>query len=155
MNLTGRALRAMHVSEPAARSLGINIGRLKIQVFVLSALMSAVAGCLYAHFVTFLSPTGFGMIYSIRFITMAAIGGMANLWGAVAGAVFLAVLPEQLRFLHDYEALVYGLILMVLMIYCPSGILGWMKPTQVLAARVRAFGLTRAAGPRSDGKRHA
>jgi branched-chain amino acid transport system permease protein len=140
---TGRALRALHISESAARSLGVNIGRLKIQVFVLSALLSAAAGCLYAHFVTFLSPTGFSLLYSIRFITMAAIGGMANLWGAVAGATFLALLPEQLRFLHDYEALVYGGILMLLMIYCPSGILGWIRlppALRSLGQRVRRTG---------------
>ncbi len=137
----GRALRAIHTSESAARSLGVNIGRLKIQVFVLSAVLSSVAGCLYAHFVTFINPSGFSLMYSIRFVTMAAVGGMANIWGAVAGTTFLTILPEKLRVFHDYEALIYGGILAVLMIFCPDGILAWIPGARRILQRRRISGI--------------
>ena len=89
----GRALRAIHTSETAAAVLGVDTERYKIGVFILSALYAAVAGALYAHYVTFVSPGSFGFHASIQFVTMVVLGGMGSLWGAVAGAVFLTRAP--------------------------------------------------------------
>jgi branched-chain amino acid transport system permease protein len=118
----GRALRAIHTSETAAGVLGIDTERFKIGVFILSGFYAAVAGALYAHYVTFVSPGSFGFHTSIQLVTMVVVGGMASLWGAVAGAAFLTVLPEVLRAIEDYDILVYGAMLILCMMFLPGGL---------------------------------
>lgn len=118
----GRALKAVHDSERAASSMGIDTGRLKVQIFVLSALMAAIAGFLYAHFVSFISPGTFDFIFSVRLVTMVVIGGMASIWGSLLGAAVLTLLPEALGFFAQYEMIVYGLVLIVIMIVLPQGL---------------------------------
>lgn len=118
----GRALRAIHDSEPAASAMGIDTARVKVQVFVLSAILAALAGCLYAHLVGFISPGSFDFLVSVRMVTMVVIGGMASIWGALLGATVLTILPEVLHVFMDYEMIVYGLILMVIMIFLPQGL---------------------------------
>jgi branched-chain amino acid transport system permease protein len=118
----GRALRAIHDSEAAARALGIYTSRLKIWVFVISAAYASVAGSLYAHFITFISPGSFDFMFSIKLVTMVVVGGMASIWGAVFGAATLTLLPEVLAVFHDYDIVIFGLILMVVMIFLPQGL---------------------------------
>ena len=118
----GRALRAIHTSEAAASVLGVDTARYKLGIFVLSAGYAGIAGALYAHYVTFVSPTSFGFHASVQLVTMAVLGGMASLWGSVAGAIFLTVLPEFLRALEDFDILVYGAILILCMMYLPGGL---------------------------------
>ena len=118
----GRALRAIHTSETAAAVLGVDTERYKIGVFILSALYAAVAGALYAHYVTFVSPGSFGFHASVQFVTMVVLGGMGSLWGAVAGAVFLTALPEVLRAIEDYDILLYGGLLILCMMFLPGGL---------------------------------
>ncbi len=123
----GRALLALHDSEVALRSLGYNIHRLKLGVFLFSASLAALAGSLYAHCVTFISPYSFTFLHSVKFVTMVVIGGIASLWGAVGGAVFLAVLPEILSRFEDYEVVIFGIILILVMIYCPEGLISGLE----------------------------
>ena len=118
----GRALRAIHTSESAASVLGVDVPRYKAFVFVLSAVYAGIAGALYAHFVTFVSPGSFSFHASIQVVTMVVLGGMASLWGALAGAIFLTVLPEWLRAIEDYDILVYGAILILTMRFLPGGL---------------------------------
>jgi branched-chain amino acid transport system permease protein len=118
----GRALRAIHDSERAAEAVGINTARLKVHVFVLSAVFAALAGFLYAHLVSFISPNSFDFLMSVRMVTMVVIGGMASIWGSLLGASLLTVLPEWLHVFTDYEMVVYGLILMLVMIFVPQGL---------------------------------
>lgn len=118
----GRALRAIHDSENAAAAMGINTSKIKNHVFVLSAVFAAIAGFLYAHLVSFISPSSFDFLVSIRIVTMVVIGGMASIWGSLLGASLLTVLPEWLHVFTDYEMLVYGFILMVIMIFLPQGL---------------------------------
>jgi branched-chain amino acid transport system permease protein len=118
----GRALRAIHTSETAAAVLGVDTQRYKTFVFVLSAVYAAVAGALYAHYVTFISPGTFGFHTSILLVTMVVLGGMASLWGAVLGALFLTFLPEALRAVENLDILVYGAILILCMMYLPGGL---------------------------------
>lgn len=117
----GRALRAIHDSERAAAAMGVDTSRLKVWVFVLSAVFASLAGFLYAHLVTFISPDSFDFIVSIRIVTMVVIGGMASIWGSLLGASVLTFLPDWLHVFSDYEMVVYGLILMVVMIFLPQG----------------------------------
>jgi len=118
----GRALRAIHDSETAAAASGVATAQLKIWVFVLSAVYASVAGSLYAHFVTFISPSSFDFMFSIKLVTMVVIGGMASIWGAILGAATLTVLPEVLAVFHDYDIIIFGTILMVVMIFMPQGL---------------------------------
>jgi len=118
----GRGLRAIHDGEKAAKAVGVNTSALKLQVFVLSAALSALAGFLYAHLVYFISPGTFDFITSIRMVTMVVIGGMASIWGALLGASLLTLLPEWLHSFSEFEMLVYGLVLMTVMIFLPQGL---------------------------------
>ena len=118
----GRALRAIHGNETAARCMGINVPKYKVQIFVLSAIMASLAGSFYAHFVTFISPSSFGFMQSIMLATMVVIGGMSEIWGACLGAIILTILPEYLHIFHDYEILIFGIILMIIMILMPKGL---------------------------------
>jgi len=123
----GRALQAIHSSETAAACLGIDIARYKIRVFVLSAAYASLAGSLYAHFVTFVSPESFGISTSILLVTMVVFGGRLSVWGAVLGAAILTLLPETLRVVKDYDVLAYGAILLLAMIFMPLGLFGWLE----------------------------
>jgi len=118
----GRALRAIHDSEKTSAAIGVDTSKLKLQVFVLSAGFSALAGFLYAHLILFISPGTFSFITSIRMVTMVVIGGMASIWGALLGASLLTLLPEWLHAFSEFEMVVYGLILMTVMIFLPKGL---------------------------------
>lgn len=119
---TGRALRAVHDSESACNAMGLNVAALKIKVFILSAAYAALAGSLYAHYVTFISPGSFSLFYSILVLTMVIVGGITNLWGAIIGAVVITVLPELLRRFEELDVLVYGLILTSSLMFFRKGL---------------------------------
>ncbi len=118
----GRALLALHDSEAATMALGYDTGRLKLIVFFLSAALAGLAGSLYAHFAMFISPMSFTFIHSVKFVTMVVVGGVASLWGALLGAVVLSLLPEVLTVFEDYDVLIFGTILVVIMIFLPEGL---------------------------------
>ena len=124
---TGRALRALHVSEKAASSLGIDIAAHKRFVFVLSAALAGLAGVLYAHYLSFIAPASFGFAFSVQLVVMVVLGGMASVWGSVAGAFFLTALPEALREFEDIDILVYGAILVLTIMFLPDGLAGGVK----------------------------
>jgi branched-chain amino acid transport system permease protein len=119
---TGRALRAIHDSDLACNAMGLNVVALKIKVFVLSAVYAALAGSLYAHYVTFISPSSFSLFYSILVLMMVIVGGITNLWGAIIGAVVITVLPELLRRFEELDVLVYGLILTLSLMFFRKGL---------------------------------
>jgi branched-chain amino acid transport system permease protein len=123
----GRALRALHGSELAAGAMGVDASRFKVQVFVLSAIYASTAGSLYAHFITFISPSSFSFMFSILLLMMVVVGGAETIWGALLGTLLLTLLPEYLRGLEDFEVLVYGAILMVVLLFMPQGILEGMR----------------------------
>lgn len=123
----GRALRAVHGSELAATAMGVDASRFKVQVFVLSAIYASMAGSLYAHFITFISPSSFSLMFSILLLMMVVVGGAGTIWGALLGTMLLTLLPEYFRGLEDFEVLVYGAILMVVLLFMPQGILEGMR----------------------------
>ncbi|MFP5257705.1 MAG: branched-chain amino acid ABC transporter permease [Acidobacteriota bacterium] len=124
---TGRALRALHVSEKAAASLGVDIAGHKRFIFVLSAALAGLAGVLYAHYLSFIAPASFGFSFSVQLVVMVVLGGMASVWGSVAGAFFLTALPEALREFEDIDILVYGAILVLTIMFLPDGLAGGIK----------------------------
>ncbi|MCM2357261.1 MAG: branched-chain amino acid ABC transporter permease [Geobacteraceae bacterium] len=118
----GRALRAIHDSEVAARVMGVNVRLLKVQIFALSAFISALAGSLYAHVMTFVAPASFGFHFSVELVTMVIIGGLGSVYGSLLGAALLTLLPEMLRAFQDYDIIIYGLILILATMFMPGGL---------------------------------
>ncbi len=118
----GRALRAVHDSEVAAQVLGINARLLKVQIFALSAVISSIAGSLYAHTMTFISPASFGFNFSVELLTMVVIGGLGSIYGSFLGAALLTLLPEFLRAAQDYDIIIYGAMLMMMVMFMPRGL---------------------------------
>lgn len=119
---TGRALRAIHDSETAARVLGVDVARYKLIAFVISAVYAAVAGGYLALFDGLVTPMAAGFLRSIEFVTMAVLGGLGSIMGGIVGAALLVLLPQLLTVFHDYEHIALGLVMMLVMIFLPSGI---------------------------------
>lgn len=120
---TGRALRALHGSEVAARTVGIDVARLKLQAFVISAVYASVSGSLLALQNKFITPDVAGFLHSIEMVTMAVLGGAGFVLGAIFGAAVLTLLPQVLTVFAEYEQLVLGLVMMLVMIFLPQGLL--------------------------------
>ena len=118
----GRALRAVHGSEVAAETVGVDTTRYKVLVFVVSAVFASVAGSLFVHAERFVTPVEADFLRSLEFVTMVVLGGMASTFGAVVGAAILTVLPQALAGFQDYEHLALGAILMGIMIFLPKGL---------------------------------
>ncbi len=130
----GRALRALHGSEVAAQTLGVDAARFKLQVFTLSAVLAALAGGLMAHYAGFITPAKASFLHSVELVIMVVFGGMASVFGAVVGAAVLTVLPQVLTVLKDYEMMVFGAVLVATMLLFPQGVV----PT--IARRFRGQG---------------
>jgi branched-chain amino acid transport system permease protein len=118
----GRGFIAVHDDEIAAEAMGINTTRYKIIAFTVSAFFAGIAGALYAHYKTFISPNGFDFMRSIEIVVMVILGGMGNTAGVIAAAILLTVLPEVLRPVEDYRMVLYSLLLIVLMLTRPQGL---------------------------------
>ncbi|MDR9466888.1 branched-chain amino acid ABC transporter permease [Marinospirillum sp.] len=119
----GRALRSVHGSEVAASVVGVDTARFKNLVFVISAVYASLMGSLYAHFQGFITPDIAGFMESIILVTMVVLGGMGSTIGVILGAVLLTLLPQLLADFHEYEMMMFGLILMLTMIFMPKGLL--------------------------------
>ncbi|WP_374299186.1 branched-chain amino acid ABC transporter permease [Paracoccus sp. (in: a-proteobacteria)] len=120
---TGRALRALHGSEVAARTVGIDVAQLKLRAFVISAVYASVSGSLLALQNKFITPDVAGFMHSIEMVTMAVLGGVGSILGAIFGAAVLTLLPQVLTVFAEYEQLVLGLVMMLVMIFLPQGLL--------------------------------
>lgn len=135
----GRAFVSIRDSEISAKTLGINTARYKIISFGISSFYAGVAGGLYAFFLTFIGPDNFGIGESILYLVMVIIGGLGSIPGSIIGAIFITVLPETIRVAKNYlpffirsltgiDAIFYGTILLLFIIYEPAGIYGrWLK----------------------------
>lgn len=94
----GRILVAISEDEIFCQSLGKNVGLAKLQSFILGAMLAAIPGALYAHYVSFIDPTSFTIHESIFILSIIIVGGMGNLWGSLAATAFMILVPEGLRF---------------------------------------------------------
>ena len=154
----GRVLRALRESEAAAEAMGVDTAAEKRRIFVLSAVYASVAGSLYAHYITVISPEIYSFLFSVVLVLMVAIGGIGLYWGAVVGAVLLTVLPETLRRFGDWEVPLYGLALIVVILFLPRGIAGLFAREGRALAPARSSALpsvpppsVRASAPSSAG----
>ena len=123
----GRALRAIHGSEVAAKVLGVDVTSFKTRVFVLSAVLASFMGSLSAHYVGFVTPGVAGYFHSIELVTMVVVGGMASIFGSIVGAAILTMLPQLLSTFEGMETIVFGIILMVTMIALPKGLVPTLR----------------------------
>jgi branched-chain amino acid transport system permease protein len=133
----GRALRAIHGAEDAADAMGINTARYKLYTFVLSAVFAAIAGVLLTHYTGGISPSDAGVMKSVRYVAIVAIGGMASLWGALAMGGVLNFLSLRGLF-GSYDDAVFGAILIIIMLFAPEGVLRltlWSKLKRFKAER--------------------
>lgn len=120
---TGRALRALHGSEVAARTVGVDVARMKLQAFVISSVYASVSGSLLALQNKFITPDVAGFMHSIEMVTMAVLGGVGSVLGAILGAGLLTLLPQVLTIFAEYEQLVLGLVMVLVMIFLREGLL--------------------------------
>lgn len=124
---TGRALLLIKESEVAAASLGIPIARYKVTAFAVSAFYAAIAGGLFAYLVRYINPESFNVGLSIAFLSMVVIGGLGTIGGSIVGATFYVIMPELLRGIKDAPGLVFGILLIVVMVFMPQGLWGVMR----------------------------
>lgn len=127
----GRVLKSIREDEVASQALGKNTVKYKLTIFVIGGFFAAIAGSLYAHYITFIDPSSFTIMESITILLMVIFGGMGSITGSIIGAVVLVVFPEILRFLGlpssiaaQMRQMIYGLLLVILMIWRPQGLLG-------------------------------
>jgi branched-chain amino acid transport system permease protein len=118
----GRALAAVHGAEDAAEAMGIPTARYKLHTFVLSAVFAAVAGVLLTHYNGGIGPSEAGVMKSVRYVAIVAIGGMANLWGALSMSLVLNYLSLR-GYFGTYDDAVFGAILILIMLFAPDGLL--------------------------------
>jgi len=123
----GRSLAAIRDNEIAAQCLGVKVYRTQIIAYMVAGVFSAIAGSLYAHFYMFLSPVPFGFDQAALFLIMAMLGGIQSTVGAFIGTFVLTVLPEYMRFLRGYFLLIYGIGVILIMVFMPMGIAGLIK----------------------------
>jgi branched-chain amino acid transport system permease protein len=120
---SGRAMRALHGSEVAAATVGVDVPRQKLRAFVISAVYASVAGSLLALQNGYITPDVAGFMHSVEMVTMAVLGGVGSVLGATFGAAILTLLPQVLTVFAEYEQLVLGLVMVLVMIFLPQGLL--------------------------------
>ncbi|HJS86713.1 MAG TPA: branched-chain amino acid ABC transporter permease [Acetobacteraceae bacterium] len=135
----GRALVAIRDSEISAQSMGINLALYKTIAFAVAAGLTGLAGALFAHYVNFLAPDSFDILLSVQFLTIIFVGGIGSLHGVIFGTLFVRLLPQGIAIARDYlpaklahlpglEPSIFGLILVLVILFEPAGIYGrWLK----------------------------
>ncbi|MBM4338287.1 MAG: branched-chain amino acid ABC transporter permease [Deltaproteobacteria bacterium] len=118
----GRAFLAVAASEDGASVIGIDVARIKLGVFVIGAAFAGLAGSLFASVMSTANPETFSLNLSVLIVMMVILGGMGNLYGPIAGAIFLTFLINGLSRYQEYSLPIYGVILILLLIFFPDGI---------------------------------
>jgi branched-chain amino acid transport system permease protein len=124
----GRAYGAIRMDEQAARASGIDTTYYKVLAFTQGAALSGFAGALFAHVTSYISPADFTYHRAVEILVFAVIGGSEHLLGPVFGAMFLTAIPEVLRPISDYRMILYGIVLIMVMVFRPQG---WIDPPLV------------------------
>jgi branched-chain amino acid transport system permease protein len=134
----GRTMRALHGSELGAAASGVAITGLKVRAFVMSAALAGLSGALYASVIGFISPSVFVVSSSVTYLAMAVIGGTGSLAGPIAAAAVLTLLQyldalipglsrDASRLVQSYQADVYGLAIMIVVVFAPGGVAGLLR----------------------------
>jgi branched-chain amino acid transport system permease protein len=158
----GRALRALKSGLEMAEAFGVNAARLKIVAFVYAALLACISGWLYAHLQRFINPTPFGINQGIEYLFMAVVGGAGSVWGAVVGATTITlakqvlqdVLPRVLGRAGNFEMVVFGVLMVLLLQFSRDGLWPWigrLLPRRAPAPVPEASPLPARDTPPTDG----
>jgi branched-chain amino acid transport system permease protein len=120
----GLAFRIIHDDAQAAQSIGNNVSGYKLLAMSISCAGAGFVGAFYAHYLLTITPALCGMSYTVQILCLALFGGVGTILGPVIGGLSLTVLTESLRFLNDYRMLIYGILLVVVIMFYPKGIMG-------------------------------
>jgi len=118
---------AVKEDEEAAESIGVSVPRYKMYAFAISGAMTGLAGNLWAHYMGVIFPENFAFPVSITILTMVVLGGVGTITGPIIGAVIITLLPEILRFVQNYRMLIYGTIIVLVMLFMPEGLMGYIR----------------------------
>ncbi|HYG41695.1 MAG TPA: branched-chain amino acid ABC transporter permease [Bordetella sp.] len=132
---TGDALQAIANNELAAQSLGIPVFRYKVLSFTVSTLFAAFAGTLFVHYDGFIDPDRLGINVSVLFLIMTFVGGIGNIYGSIIGAFALTIIEEYAQEFGQYNVLVYGLLLALVILFLPKGLVDLPNKLKFLRAR--------------------
>lgn len=144
---TGRAFNAIRNSEAAAQTLAIPLARTKLIAFVISSFYGGIGGGLYATLVGFIDPLEFNLLTSVRHIIFITVGGLGSVTGSVIGAIAFTVLPELLRGFKEYNEFVFGAILLLTLIFMPTGIVGLAPAIKRYWSRSKTVSTPSVRGP--------
>ena len=131
----GRAHQALRDDEDAAKSLGVPVKKYKVNAFVFSAVLAAIAGIWYVHLAMVITPEVFGLHVSIQLLMMVVLGGMGSNLGAILGAMFIIMLPEFLSDFQGSSEFIYGVIVLVVLLFMPKGLAGIVDKIKSLFMR--------------------
>lgn len=120
----GRQCIALRGDELAAKAMGINVTKIKMTAFILSVALTSYSGCLYAFYMSYVDPSGFGWKKSADWVIMVFFGGVNSLTGSTLGAFILSALPQFLRDLQNYRYVIYAVLVILIINFKPSGLLG-------------------------------
>ena len=137
----GRAWVAIREDEVAAAAMGVPVVRMKLAAFAIGACTAGVGGVIYAQQVNFINPPTFSILQSILILSMVVIGGMGSVWGSILGASLVVLLPEVFRGFEDYRFLIFGLSLVLVMIFRPQGLLPSSRRKAELARHAAGEGV--------------
>lgn len=136
----GRQCIAVRSDELAAKSMGINVPKVKMIAFLISVAVTAYGGCLYAFYTAYVDPSLFGWKKSAEWVIMVFFGGVNSLTGSVLSTFVLSGLPEVLRFLQNYRAIIYAVLVLLIINFKPAGLLGEWELTPRNLRRIIARG---------------
>ncbi len=120
----GRAFRALRENPIRAESLGVDTRRLTLIAFAIGSAYGGLAGAMITPLVQFIEPGSFALVHSVRILLMVVVGGAGYFFGPVLGSAIVILLPEALRFTQGYYLMIYAVTVVVLMVFCPSGLIG-------------------------------
>lgn len=127
----GKVLNALREDEQATVALGKNVRAFRIRIFAVASGLAAVAGAMYAHYITYIDPSSFTFVESVYILSLVIVGGAGNTRGPILGALVIVLLPEALRFLalpsayaSNIRQLIYGLMLIGFIVWRPKGLAG-------------------------------
>ena len=129
---TGRAFQAIREDPIAASVIGINVNMYKLLAFVISALYAGLGGALFAHMPPgYIHHNNFTIIEMVTLLLMVVLGGIGNIWGGVIGAILVTIIYDQTKDYYFYQPLIFGIIMVLLVVFMPRGIGGLLERTLV------------------------
>ncbi len=124
-----RVFDAVREDDRVAAAMGIHVTRIRLMGFAAGAAIAAVAGSLYGHYMNFVRPESFDVMLSVYVVLYVVLGGVNNMWGPLIGATVMTLLPEYFRVLADWRPTVFGLAILLLLLFRPEGLLSFRTRT--------------------------